>query len=86
MSSALATGDGYHEGADGELDRGLHDEEFFDWNLRADLAAPVLLSRGRSLYAGLEDRIDLTAGAVTVFRSGNTLLRYRPPLARTSPS
>jgi hypothetical protein len=39
----------------------------------------VLLGSGRSLYAGLRDRVDLTAGAVTVFRSGNVLLRYRPP-------
>ncbi|MGW2325227.1 dihydrofolate reductase family protein [Streptomyces sp. NPDC001700] len=173
--------DGYHEGPDGELDWGLTDEEFFDWNLRQayevgalllgrrtyehfaevwtsapaaermpeiaafmnavpktvvttsgqvtpwegtrvtdgrDLTAevarlraestgdiaifgssgltvtlleqglvdelrillnPVLLGHGRSLFAGLRDRIDLTAGAVTVFRSGNVLLRYRPP-------
>ncbi|WP_208880566.1 dihydrofolate reductase family protein [Streptomyces armeniacus] len=173
--------DGYHEGPDGELDFGLHDEEFFDWNLRqtrevgalllgrrtyehfaevwpsaeaaerlpeiaafmnavpktvvtgggpvtpwegtrvtdgSDLGAevarlraestgdvavfgssgltvtlleqglvdelrillhPVLLGRGRSLYAGLSERVDLTPGAVTVFRSGNLLLRYRPP-------
>ncbi|MFE7211938.1 dihydrofolate reductase family protein [Streptomyces sp. NPDC001698] len=173
--------DGYHEGPGGELDWGLYDEEFFDWNVRqtrevgalllgrrtyehfaevwtsaaaaermpevaafmnavpktvvtgsgpvtpwentrvtdgsalaaevarlraesaGDVAVfgssgltvtlleqglvdelrillhPVLLGRGRSLYAGLKDRIDLTAGAVTVFRSGNVLLRYRPP-------
>lgn len=172
--------DGYHEGPDGELQWGLYDEEFFDWNLRqtrevgalllgrrtyehfadvwttaqtaermpevtafmnavpktvvtgggqatrentrvvdgsgldAELARlraesagdiavfgssdltvtlleqglvdelrilvhPVLLGRGRSLYAGLRGRVDLTAGAVTVFRSGNVLLRYRPP-------
>ena len=149
--------DGYHEGAGGELDWGLVDEEFFDWNLRQtrevgalllgrrtyehfaevwtsqdaarrlpEIAAfmnavpktvvtssgqvtawevavfgsstltvsrleqglvdelrillnPVLLGRGRSLFAGLKDRVDLTAGAVTVFRSGNVLLRYRPP-------
>ncbi|QLH25665.1 dihydrofolate reductase family protein [Streptomyces sp. Rer75] len=173
--------DGYHEGPDGELQWGLYDEEFFDWNLRqtrevgalllgrrtyehfadvwttdhaaermpevtafmnavpktvvtgsgqvapwentriidgsgldAELARlrvesagdiavfgssaltvtlleqglvdelrilvhPVLLGRGRSLYAGLRDRVDLTTGAVTVFRSGNVLLRYRPP-------
>ncbi|MFD7283204.1 dihydrofolate reductase family protein [Streptomyces sp. NPDC059862] len=54
------------------LEQGLVDE------LRI-LLHPVLLGRGRSLYAGLKDRIDLTAGAVTVFRSGNVLLRYRPP-------
>ncbi|PRX99441.1 dihydrofolate reductase family protein [Allonocardiopsis opalescens] len=173
--------DGYHEGPGGELDWGLNDEEFFDWNLRqtrevgalllgrrtyehfaevwpsAEAAArlpevaafmnavpktvvtdggavppwrnsrvvgggglgaevarlraeadgdvavfgssgltvalleqglvdelrilvhPVLLGRGRSLYAGLGDRVDLAAGAVTVFRSGKVLLRYRPP-------
>ncbi|MGP4109883.1 dihydrofolate reductase family protein [Streptomyces sp. 4N509B] len=172
--------DGYHEGADGELDFGVYDEEFFDWNLRqtrevgalllgrrthehfaevwptpeaaerlpevaafmnavpktvvtrsgrvtpwentrvtdgADLGAevarlraessgdvavfgssgltvtlleqglvdelrvllyPVLLGRGRSLLAGLRERVPLAAGAVTVFRSGNVLLRYHP--------
>ncbi|MDT0446545.1 dihydrofolate reductase family protein [Streptomyces johnsoniae] len=53
------------------LEQGLVDE------LRI-LLHPVLLGRGRSLFAGLEDRVDLTAGAVTVFRSGNVLLRYRP--------
>lgn len=53
------------------LERGLVDE------LRI-LVHPVLLGRGRSLYAGLKDRIELRAGAVTVFRSGNVLLRYRP--------
>ncbi|WP_165953705.1 dihydrofolate reductase family protein [Streptomyces sp. 8K308] len=42
------------------------------------LLHPVLLGRGHSLYAGLRDRVDLAAGAVTVFRSGNVLLRYRP--------
>ncbi|UCM88090.1 dihydrofolate reductase family protein [Streptomyces marincola] len=172
--------DGYHEGPGGEVDWGLHDEEFFDWNLRqtrevgalllgrrthehfaevwtapataerlpevtafmnavpktvvtgggqvtpwegtrvtdggdlpgeverlrresaGDVAVfgssgltatlleqglvdelrillhPVLLGGGRSLFAGLRERVDLTAGAVTVFRSGNVLLRYRP--------
>jgi dihydrofolate reductase len=54
------------------MEQGLVDE------LRI-LLHPVLLGSGRSLYAGLKDRIDLTAGAVTVFRSGNILLRYRPP-------
>lgn len=174
--------DGYVEGPDGELDWGLHDEEFFDWNLRqtheigalllgrrtyehfaevwasaeaaermpevaafmnavpktvvtggdtvtpwrnsrivdggdlggelarlragttGDIAIfgssgltvtlleqrlvdelrilvhPVLLGEGRSIYAGLRERIDLSAGAVTVFRSGNLLLKYHPPV------
>ncbi|MDT0344782.1 dihydrofolate reductase family protein [Streptomyces litchfieldiae] len=54
------------------LERGLVDE------LRI-LVHPVLLGSGRSLFAGLKDRVDLTARAVTVFRSGNVLLRYRPP-------
>ena len=55
------------------LEQGLVDE------LRI-LVHPVLLGRGRSLFApGLRGRVDLTAGAVTVFRSGNVLLRYRPP-------
>ncbi|MDH6222274.1 dihydrofolate reductase family protein [Streptomyces pseudovenezuelae] len=54
------------------LNQGLVDE------LRI-LLYPVLLGRGRSLYAGLKDRIDLTAGAVTARPSGNVLLRYRPP-------
>lgn len=53
------------------LEQGLVDE------LRV-LLRPVLLGRGRSLYGGLQERIDLTPGAVTVFRSGNVLLRYRP--------
>ncbi|MFE0898282.1 dihydrofolate reductase family protein [Streptomyces smyrnaeus] len=56
------------------LEQGLVDE------LRI-LLHPVLLGRGRSLYAGLKDRIDLTAGAMTAFRSGNVLLRYRPSLS-----
>lgn len=56
----------------GLLEQGLVDE------LRI-LLHPVLLGRGRSLYAGLRDRVDLAAGAVTAFRSGNVLLRYRPP-------
>ncbi|MFK0258531.1 dihydrofolate reductase family protein [Streptomyces sp. NPDC090445] len=54
------------------LERGLVDE------LRI-LVNPVLLGRGRSLFAGLEDRMHLTPGAVTAFRSGNILLRYGPP-------
>ena len=54
------------------LERGLVDE------LRV-LLHPVLLGRGRSLYAGLPERVALTPGPVTVFRSGNVLLRYRPP-------
>ncbi|MDI3405202.1 dihydrofolate reductase family protein [Streptomyces cavernicola] len=53
------------------LEQGLVDE------LRI-LVHPVLLGEGRSLYAGLKDRVDLEAGAVTAFRSGNVLLRYRP--------
>lgn len=53
------------------LEQGLVDE------LRV-LLHPVLLGRGRSMLAGLGERLDLTAGAVTVFRSGNLLLRYRP--------
>uniref|UniRef100_A0AAU2JMH0 Dihydrofolate reductase family protein n=1 Tax=Streptomyces sp. NBC_00049 TaxID=2903617 RepID=A0AAU2JMH0_9ACTN len=53
------------------LERGLVDE------LRI-LVQPVLLGRGRSMYAGLRERAELTPGAVTVFRSGNVLLRYRP--------
>ncbi len=54
------------------LEQGLVDE------LRI-LLHPVLLGSGRSLFAGLRDRLDLTPGPVTVFRSGNVLLRYRPP-------
>ena len=61
------------------LERGLVDEPRI-------VLHPEPLGRGRSLYAGLEDRIDLTAGSVAVFRSGNILPRYRPPLARTGPS
>ncbi|WP_055498335.1 dihydrofolate reductase family protein [Streptomyces albus] len=53
------------------LEQGLLDE------LRI-LLHPVVLGGGRSLFAGLKDRLDLAAGAVTAFRSGNVLLRYRP--------
>lgn len=42
------------------------------------LVHPVLLGRGKSLYAGLYEHIELTAGPTTVFRSGNVLLRYEP--------
>jgi len=54
------------------LEQGLLDE------LRI-LLHPVLLGGGRSLYAGLKEHIGLEAGAVTAFRSGNVLLKYRPP-------
>ena len=53
------------------LERGLVDE------LRI-LLNPVLLGGGRSMVAGLKDHTHLTPGPVTVFRSGNLLLRYRP--------
>ncbi|MFD7130822.1 dihydrofolate reductase family protein [Streptomyces sp. NPDC059894] len=35
--------DGYHEGPGGELDWGLYDEEFFDWNLRQTREVGALL-------------------------------------------
>ncbi|MFF9556098.1 dihydrofolate reductase family protein [Streptomyces albus] len=53
------------------LEQGLLDE------LRI-LLHPVVPGGGRSLFAGLKDRLGLAAGAVTTFRSGNVLLRYRP--------
>lgn len=41
--------DGYHEGPGGELDWGLNDEEFFDWNLRQTREVGALLL-GRRTY------------------------------------
>lgn len=42
------------------------------------LVCPVLLGRGKSLFAGLSERTVLTAGPTTVFRSGNVMMRYTP--------
>ncbi|WP_225842577.1 dihydrofolate reductase family protein [Streptomyces albus] len=41
--SAPCSLDGCHEGPRGELDWGLHDEEFFDWNLRQTREVGALL-------------------------------------------
>ncbi|NUL43924.1 dihydrofolate reductase [Cellulosimicrobium funkei] len=72
---AITTGDvavfGSSELTVSLLEQGLIDE------LRI-LVHPVLLGRGKSLYAGLDQHIELTAGPTTVFRSGNVLLRYEP--------
>ena len=53
------------------LQRGLVDE------LRV-MVNPVLLGAGRSLFAGLPDRVRLSRARVTAFSSGNVLLCYRP--------
>lgn len=53
------------------LERGLVDE------LRV-MVNPVLLGAGRSLFAGLRERVRLTRGRTTAFSSGNVLLCYRP--------
>lgn len=39
---------------------------------------PVLLGAGKSLFAGLADRVPLTLQRTTTFSSGNVLLSYRP--------
>lgn len=39
---------------------------------------PILLGDGKSLFAGLKDRVPLALGTTTVFSSGNVLMRYRP--------
>jgi dihydrofolate reductase len=53
------------------IEAGLVDE------LRA-MVHPILLGGGRSLFAGLHDRVALTLSTTTVFSSGNVLLSYRP--------
>ncbi|GAA3050217.1 MULTISPECIES: dihydrofolate reductase family protein [Actinomycetes] len=60
------------------LEQGLIDE------LRL-LVHPVLLGGGRRLTDALRHRVLLDAGPTTVFRSGNTLLTYRPRTLERTP-
>ncbi|HEY4397207.1 MAG TPA: dihydrofolate reductase family protein [Acidimicrobiia bacterium] len=53
------------------LEEGLVDE------LRV-MVHPILLGAGKSLFAGLHDRVRVELEQTTVFSSGNVLLQYRP--------
>lgn len=53
------------------LDIGLIDE------IRV-MVNPVVLVRGRALFEGVEDKLDLKLVDSRSFKSGNVLLRYRP--------
>ena len=53
------------------IDQGLVDE------LRV-MVQPILLGAGKSLFAGLHDRVPVQLQRTTVFSSGNVMLHYRP--------
>ena len=53
------------------IDEGLVDE------LRV-MVQPILLGAGKSLFAGLHDRVPVQLQRTTVFSSGNVMLHYRP--------
>lgn len=53
------------------LEQGLVDE------LRV-MVNPILLGAGKSLFAGLKDRVPVKLQTTTTFSSGNVLLTYRP--------
>ena len=53
------------------IDQGLVDE------LRV-MVQPILLGTGKSLFAGLHDRVPVQLQRTTVFSSGNVMLHYRP--------
>ena len=53
------------------LEQGLVDE------LRV-MVHPILLGAGKSLFAGLKDRVAVKLQTTTTFSSGNVLLTYRP--------
>jgi dihydrofolate reductase len=53
------------------IEQGLVDE------LRV-MVHPILLGAGKSLFAGLHDRVPVQLQRTTVFSSGNVMLQYRP--------
>ena len=59
------------------LEEGLVDE------LRV-MVMPILLGAGKSLFAGLRDRVHLKLGQTIVFSSGNVLMSYEPVATATT--
>ena len=53
------------------IEQGLVDE------LRV-MVHPILLGAGKSLFAGLHDRVPVQLQRTTVFSSGNVMFHYRP--------